>query len=573
MRKLAGRVTVYWKMLILAMGLTFAASSTQAGLAYIMKPLLDNGFDSKTHLHYVWMIPCAIVGLFLLRGILSFCADYCVAWIVNNVLYNLRRDMYAKLISLPDSVYQKGDSGRILNRFIQDVNSIASSAVSLFTNLVREVFVIISVFGLLLYLSWRLTLIIIILMPIIAVVSRYFSLKLRKTSRAQINLGVEHTTRVKESIDGQREIKLFMAQDFEMKRYDDVNREMRRQAMKATAAASAVTPVTQLMISVAVGCIIGAAIYQSAQGYLTVGSFMAFCAALLQIFDPIKRLTGLATLMQNAIASTENVYQFLDELPEKDTGKETHLPVGNLRIEYQHVSFTYPGSDHKNLDNINLVIEPGETVAFVGRSGGGKTTLVNTLPRFIDIDEGKILIADKNIHDISLHTLREHISLVSQKVFLFKGTIAQNVAYGTTKAVSDEEIEDALKVANLWDHIKTMPNGIHTEVGEDGSWLSGGQRQRLAIARAMIKNAPILILDEATSALDNESERLVQAAMDKLMVGRSTLVIAHRLSTIKNADKIAVVNAGKIIEFGTHDELMKKEGHYAHLYQLQFNNI
>lgn len=567
--RISKRVLVYWKILVLGIICTAVASSMQPALAYIMKPLLDEGF-AQNHPEYIWKIPLLIIGLFIIRGVFSFLSNYFISLIGNNVLMNLRQDMYDHLLVLPDSHFQKGKSARLFNHFTNEVNAIATTAISLFTVLVREFFVVISIFGLLFYLSWQLTLMILLVMPLTFLTSRYFSGRLRKIRSMQINANGSHTERVRESIDGQRVIKLFHAQDYERRRFGEVNHHMWQVSMKIAKASSAITPVTQLTISIGVGVVISIALYQSAMGLLTTGSFVAFVTALVQIFDPFKRLTSLSTQVQAMLAAAQSVFKFLDLPSELDQGKIHSLDEKALSVEFDKVSYAYPKTKTKALNKLSLKIEAGQTVAFVGSSGGGKTTLVNTLPRFLEIKSGHIRIAGIDIRDLRLDTLRQQLSFVSQHVVLFRGSIAENIAYGTQGDFDEARVIEALKGANLYEFVQELPQGIHTDVGENGSWLSGGQRQRLAIARAMMKNAPILILDEATSALDNESERLVQASLEKLMVGRTTLVIAHRLSTVQNADKIVVIEKGQIVEAGTHEQLLEKAGVYAKLYQLQF---
>jgi len=375
---------------------------------------------------------------------------------------------------------------------------------------------------------------------------------------------------VQESIDGQRVVKLFDGYERESGRFAYVNARLRRFAMRAASADAAMSPVSQFFIAVAVAAVIAVALYQANHGGLTVGSFAAFMAALGQIFDPVKRLTKIAGSMQRMLVSAESVFTLVDSLPEKDTGTiELQEPVKG-RIEFRNVTHRYEGASNDVLKGISLTVEPGQTVALVGRSGSGKTTLVNTIPRFVVPVSGEVRIDGHDVRDITLASLRRQLALVSQDVVMFDGTIADNVGYGSLHEASRQEIRDALQAANLLEFVDSLPQGIDTPVGENASQLSGGQRQRLAIARALIKNAPILILDEATSALDNESERQVQASLERLMAGRTTLVIAHRLSTVQKADLIVVMDEGRIVEQGRHDELLASNGVYASLYRMQF---
>ena len=568
-KRIYSRVGKYWSGLIASVLLMAGAAATQPTLAVIMKPLLDQGFSGAKP-SYIWSIPLAVIGLILVRGVCNFASDYLLAWVANNVLLRIRGEMFERLLGLPDSEFKRGNTGRLLNRFTIDAGNVTGYATDVLTVLVRESLVVVALICVLLYMSWLLTVIILVMLPVSTLIARVFIRRLRRISRDTINMNAELTRVVGEGIDGQRVVKLFDGYEYERGRFAYVNSRLRRFAMRMATADAALTPLTQICISISVGAIIAVALGQAAHGTLTVGSFASFMAALAQLFDPIKRLTNLAGKMQRMLVAAESVFTLIDQVPESDTGvRQLPEPIKG-RIEFRDVSHQYEDGDRPTLKNISFVAEPGKTVALVGRSGSGKTTMVNMLPRFVQPQDGQILIDGVEIRDLTLSSLRSHLSLVSQDVVLFDDTIAINVGYGVLGQASEAQIWAALEAANLKEFVEGLPDGLQTRVGENAARLSGGQRQRLAIARALIKNAPILILDEATSALDNESERQVQMSLERLMDGRTTLVIAHRLSTVQNADTIIVMDNGNIVETGTHEELMKVGGLYNSLYRMQF---
>lgn len=571
-RRIYERLGPYWKAVVLALLMVTVAAATQPTLAVIMKPLLDNGFSGQ-HPSYVWSIPLAVIGLMFLRGIASYFSSYLFAWVANNMLLGLRRDMYTRLLHLSDSDFKKGETGRLLNRFTVDAGNVTNLATDVITTLVRESLVVVALIGVLLYMSWQLTLIVLVVLPISALIGQYFIKRLRRINRETISMNAELTRVVRESIEGQRVIKLFDGYQHNTDRFQYVNGRLRRFAMRAATADAALSPLAQFTVALSVGTVIAVALHQANTQGLTVGSFAAFMAALGQIFDPIRRLTKIASAMQRMLTAAESVFTLIDQEPEKETGTLSLPEPVQGRVEFHAVSHRFPDADKDTLSGVSLLAEPGQTIALVGRSGSGKTTLVNMLPRFLEPHSGHITIDGIDIRDLSLLNLRSHLSLVSQDVVLFEGSIAENVAYGALHDASREQIRAALEAANLLDFVDGLPDGMDTQVGENASQLSGGQRQRLAIARALIKDAPILILDEATSALDNESERQVQSSLERLMVGRTTLVIAHRLSTVQKADRIMVLDDGKVVEQGTHHELLDQGGRYAALYQMQFQGV
>jgi len=570
-RKIYSRMRPYWKIVVLATLLLSVAAATQPALAVLMKPLLDGGF-SGSNPAYIWSIPLALIGLMLLRGLCSFSSDYLLAWVANNMLLGIRRDMFEHLLGLADTTFKRSDKGRLLNRFTIDAGNVTGLATQVITMLVRETLVVVALLGVLLYLSWQLTLIVVVVLPLSVLIARGFIRRLRRINRETIHMNAELTRVVREGIDGQRVIKLFEGHANARSRLDYINGRLRRFAMRAASADAAMTPLTQFMIAISVALVIAVALYQSHNQGLTVGGFAAFMAALGQIFDPIKRLTSISGTMQRMLASAESVFSLFDQASEGDDGTRQFSQPVRGRIEFDAVSHRFPDAQVNTLDRVSLTVEPGQTVALVGRSGSGKTTLVNMLPRFIHPTSGRVLIDGVDVQALRLRSLRAQLALVSQDVVLFNGTIRENVAYGALGAVGDAQILAALEAANLGDFVRALPNGLDAHVGENADHLSGGQRQRLAIARALIKNAPILILDEATSALDTVSERQVQDSLEKLMQGRTTLVIAHRLSTVQTADVIVVLDGGRIVEQGSHAHLLANQGLYATLYQTQFRD-
>ncbi len=568
-RRIYGRVGQYWKAIVVALLLVGISAATQPTLAIITKPLIDEGFTGAKP-HYIWAIPLAVIGLILLRGVSSFGSSYLLAWVANNTLLGIRKDMFERLLGMSDEEYKRSDTGRLLNRFTIDAGNVTQYATEVITVIVRESLVVIALLVVLLYMSWELTLIVLVVLPVSVYTASVFIRRLRRINRDTITMNAELTRVVREGIEGQRVIKLFDGYERESGRFAYVNSRLRRFAMRAASADAAMSPLSQFFIAVAVAAVIAVALYQANHGTLTVGSFAAFMAALGQIFDPVKKLTKIASAMQRMLTSAESVFALVDSDPEQDTGSREFSDPVQGRIEFRNVTHRFEGVDTDVLNDISLVVEPGQTVALVGRSGSGKTTLVNTIPRFVVPAKGEVLIDGHDIRDIKLKSLRAQLALVSQDVVMFDGTIAENVGYGALHEASRQDIRDALEAANLLEFVDSLPEGLDTQVGENASQLSGGQRQRLAIARALIKNAPILILDEATSALDNESERQVQASLERLMAGRTTLVIAHRLSTVQKADLIVVLDGGRIVEQGRHDELLAAEGLYASLYRMQF---
>lgn len=566
--RLLSYVRPYWKAFAAALVCIGLASLTEPVFPAIMKYLLDDGF-SKASDNWDWVLyPLAIMGIVVARSIFGFIGDYGMSWVSNNVIAELRHKMFERMIRLPSSYYSDNLSGRLMSRIAYDVGGVAGAATSALTTLVKDSLSIIGLLAWLLYLNWKLTLLTLSVVPFIAFVVRRFSKRLRNVARGQQESMGKITQVLQESIEGNKVVKIFGGQKYEEERFGKSIQEQRRLAMRATLASSAQTPLVHFFSSASVAIIIAVALKQASNDQATVGSFVSFVTAMLMIMAPLKRLTDVNAPIQRGLAAAESVFSLIDAEAETDTGTEVLGRAQGL-VEFDKVSFAYPGSDRPALNAVSLTIRPGECVALVGPSGSGKTTAANLLPRFYQIDGGEIRVDGHALQNIKLDSLRDNIALVSQDVVLFNDTLGANIAYGSKRGATKEEIRAAAKAAHALEFIDALPQGLDTMIGENGVKLSGGQRQRLAIARALLKNAPILILDEATSALDTESERHVQAALDELMRGRTTLVIAHRLSTIERADRIVTLANGEKQEEGSHAELLAKDGLYARLYRMQ----
>jgi subfamily B ATP-binding cassette protein MsbA len=566
--RLLGHVKPYWRMFALSILGMLISAATEVALPAAAKPFLDGTFVDRDPVLMRW-VPFVIVLVFVARGIGTFMGSYGSAWVGQRVVMDLRSRMFDKLLQLPQRYYGDHLSGNLISKFSFDVVQVAVAVTHVVTALVRDSIAVTGLLCYLLWLDWKLTLITFATIPPIALTVRAFNRRLRLlTRRTQRSVG-EITQVLQESIEGQKVVKIFGGQTYEKGRFGEAVNRVRRLLMKEQAAAAANMPITQLFAAIAVGVVIYQVTLDVQADRTTVGSFVSFIAAMLLILGPLKRITGVTEHLQRGLSAAESVFGLIDETPEDDRGTvELGRARGELRFEA--VAFRYPGAERSALSNVSLHIQPGETVALVGQSGSGKTTFANLIPRFYHPSAGRLLVDGHDIEDITLASLRANVGLVSQDVVLFNDSIAANIAYGGKAGASEAEILAAAKAAHASEFIDVLPDGMDTLVGEHGVKLSGGQRQRLAIARTLLKNAPILILDEATSALDSESERHVQAGLDALMRGRTTIVIAHRLSTVERADRIVVLDKGEIAEIGTHRELLARGGIYARLYRLQF---
>ncbi len=561
-------VAPYWRVFALGIfGMTVVAA-TEPALPALMKPLIEGTFIDKDPQLIRWM-PVVIVALFAIRGAAAYVANYSLGWVGTHLVTDLRNAMFAKLLALPARYYDEQPSGVLISKLTFDVTQVTQAATSALTIVFRDTLAIVGLLAYLLWLNWKLTLFALVMAPLIVVVVRVLSVKLRRSSR-EVQEAMGYITQViEEAIGGHKVVKLFGGQDYEKVRFDEEANRVRRHQMKQVSATAASAPIVQLIAAVALAVIVYYAMLQSSAALLSVGEFAAFVAGMLMLTAPLKRVTDINEYLQKGLAASESVFDLIDREPEPDHGT---VAIGRARgeVRFEGVSFSYGDSGRPALDGIDLAIAPGETVALVGASGAGKTTLANLVPRFYQPTRGRVLLDKHDLETLSLASLRANIALVSQDVVLFNDTVAANIAYGMMKGAAERDIIAAAEAAHAMEFIREMPQGLATLVGENGLKLSGGQRQRIAIARALLKNAPVLVLDEATSALDTESERHVQAALEALMRGRTTIVIAHRLSTVEKADRIVALDRGRIAETGTHRELLARGGIYDKLYRIQF---
>lgn len=558
----------YWRTFSLSILGTAVAAATEPLLPALLKPFLDGTFVTKDDTVIRWA-PVLILVIFFVRGVAGFVSTYAIGWVGNKVVMDLRAEMFRKLLSLPTRFYDDHPTGTLISKLTFDVTQVTAAATNVVTVVIRDSIIILGLLAWLVYLDWKLTLLSLVIAPIVAVVIRVINRRLRDSSRESQRAMGSITQVIEESVTAHKVVKLFGGQDYEARRFNEESNWVRRHTMKQVVASAANVPIVQMVAAVALAFIIYLAIGQAKSDATTVGGFLSFVAAMLMLTAPLKRLTSVSEHMQRGLAAAESVFALIDTPSELDDGTE-EIARAEGRLSFEHVSLSYLDDERKALDEVCLDIPAGQTIALVGQSGSGKSTMANLVPRFYNPTSGRIMLDGHDLHALKLSSLRANIALVSQEVVLFNDTIAANIAYGQEREVAEEEIIAAATAAHAMEFIRDLPQGLQTLVGEKGLRLSGGQRQRLAIARAILKDAPVLILDEATSALDTESERHVQAALETLMQGRTTLVIAHRLSTIEKADRIVVMHKGRIVETGTHAELLAKNGVYAQLHRVQF---
>ncbi|MEH0741351.1 lipid A ABC transporter ATP-binding protein/permease MsbA [Vibrio cholerae] len=534
----------------------------------LLKPLLDEGFGDADS-NFLRTLPFIILGMMVLRGLSGFVSTYCLSWVSGNVVMLMRRRIFAQFMHMPVSFFDKESTGGLLSRITYDSEQVAGATSRALVSIVREGASIIGLLVLMFWNSWQLSLVLFVVAPVVAWGIGLVSKRFRRISKNMQDAMGNVTSSAEQMLKGHKVVLSYGGQDVETKRFDEVSNRMRQQTMKLVAAQAIANPVIQVIASMALVVVLFLASVDSIRADLTPGTFTVIFSAMFGLMRPLKSLTNVTSEFQRGMAASQTLFGLMDLETEKDTGQYSTDKVRG-DVEVKDVTFTYGGKEKPALSQVSFSIPQGKTVALVGRSGSGKSTIANLFTRFYDVDSGTILLDEHDIRDYSLSNLRSHFALVSQNVHLFNDTIANNIAYAAKDKYSREQIEEAARLAYAMDFIEGMDDGLDTVIGENGTSLSGGQRQRIAIARALLRDAPVLILDEATSALDTESEKAIQSALDELQKNKTVLVIAHRLSTIENADEILVVDEGEIVERGSHAELLSQDGAYAQLHRIQF---
>ena len=560
----------YMHRLLFAMVCTIMAAAGNLYIPWIIKDMIDEVLADKNGTMLNW-IAASIIAIFIVRGLFWYGQNYLMSYVGQSVIIDIRAAVFKKLQRLSVSFYDKNKTGTIMSYVTNDVNALQSAMVENTIEMITEGFILIGSVVAMIYLDWRLTLFTVCTFPVVLWFMEFFGKKIRKTGGRIQECTADITSVLQESVASARVIKSFVREDYEVDRFDVENKANFRANMKNAQLMATLTPVVELVAAIGVTMIIWYGGNNVINGTITAGSLVAFLTYAVNISNPIKRLTRVIGNIQKALAAAQRVFMIIDmpeEIAESRDAKQ--LPEVSGKVEFQNVSFAY--NDKGNvITDLSFSVKPGEVIAIVGPSGAGKSTIANLLPRFYDVNKGDIKIDGHSVREVTLDSLREQVGIVPQETMLFNGSVYNNILYGRLDATK-EEIEAAAKAANAHDFIMQLTDGYETKLGDRGVNLSGGQRQRIAIARAILKNPRIQILDEATSALDTESERVVQEALDRLMVGRTSFVIAHRLSTVKNADKILVLEKGNLVESGTHDELLALDGLYAHLYKIQYRN-
>ncbi len=569
-RRLLQVTKQYWLCFLLGVVATAAMSLVDAGFAWMIKPIIDKGFINRD-ISFIHWLPFMVIVIFLFRGIFVFLSTYCVSRVSRSVVRDFRRQLFDHLLKLPTQFYDKSNSGQLISTMIYNVEQVAQASSTALLTILQEATLVIGLVAVIISVSWELFILFLIILPIIMWIMKRNGSRLKRISTS-VQKSVGEVTRVAaESITAQQVVRLYGGQAYERAKFFKATQANQERELKIAVVNSSGTSMVQLLLSLLIAVVLIFATMPSL--HVTAGAFGTVISSVIMLLRPMRRLTTVHSLIQKGVAGAESIFAVLDEETEQDQGTFT---VARTRgeVRFSQVNFGYQTGKEIVLEDINFAVQPGKVVAIVGRSGAGKSTLINLLPRFYDIHQGSITIDGVDVRDYKLESLRRQFALVSQHSVLFNDTVAHNIAYGQEDGMASRaQIEAAARAAYAWEFIEEFPQGLDTMIGENGVLLSGGQRQRLAIARALLKNAPILILDEATSSLDTHSERQIQAALENLMQRCTTFVIAHRLSTIENADWIMVMERGKIIEQGTHVELLSQKSAYAVLHRMQFKDL
>lgn len=559
----------YWLGFIAAFLAMVFMAATEAAFPAMMKPLLDKGFVGAQSFQ-VWWVPVAVLLIFFARGLTGFVSIYAMQWVANNILRDIRQQMFDKLMLLPSATFDTRTSGQFVSKMILEAQNVLWACTTVVTVIIRDSLVLIGLTAWLLWLNWKLTFVVLLLMPFLALITLKFSKRMRRLGRGQVSVTGDMTSVIEEAISGNRIIKIFGGHAAESAAFSKSNLAIRGQAMRLAIAQALQTPLSQFIAAIGVAAILTIALLQARAGTATTGDFVSFITAMLMMFSPLRHLADVNSHLQRGLASAEGVFAMLDEEQESDLGRKRFESRCKGEIEFRNVTVQYAKRESNALQAVNLKIPAGKTYALVGPSGGGKSSLANLIPRLYDPAIGTVLIDSVDVKEFELKSLRSQIALVSQDIVLFNDTIRNNILYGAEKETGSS-LDRIIEMADLKKFIESLPEGLDTIVGERGIAVSGGQRQRIAIARAMIKDAPILILDEATSALDNESEASIKTAIDSLRKDRTTILVAHRLSTVKDADWIVVLDKGVVSQEGKHEDLLLEEGLYRSLYASTHN--